>query len=132
ARSWSARGRSSRRRRSAHPNPMEDAMLRQSRRVAVGAVLALVVFASSASAECAWVLWAHEVLSHPLSLDVIEDKWEPLSAAPDKLTCERSGLDEDRESTPKLKRFAKESGLKVNILHRCLPDTVDPRGPRTR
>src|SRR5262249_20041833 len=32
-------------------------MLCKSRRAAVGAVLALVAFASSASAECAWVLW---------------------------------------------------------------------------
>src|SRR5947208_16241043 len=42
-------------------------MLRRIRLVVGGALLAVVAFASSASAECAWVMWSNFISSNPAS-----------------------------------------------------------------
>src|SRR5262249_17049140 len=54
-------------------------MLRQGRRVILGALLALVALAGSAAAECAWVLWAK--LSNEWNLQEAFEKRAECTAA---------------------------------------------------
>jgi hypothetical protein len=76
-----------------------------SARIALAALSCLLT-ATSASAECAWVLWSSSALSNPL-------RWDPIGAFDTKAECETQGL-----------------AIKSVAVFRCLPDTVDPRGPK--
>ena len=103
--------------------------------------LVLVLAPISASAECPWVLWVkHEdwVSNDIEALD--EGQWEPHSAYKTLHGCE------ERESIERLDRAAtyrwrciaatlKPHGrMKDGAVTpvRCLPDTVDPRGPKAK
>jgi hypothetical protein len=85
------------------------------------ALLVALLLASigTASAECAWVLW--ERLS--------PDQWAIVAAAPDGRECERTRKETIayiKANDPWKRQFA------LDVLYRCLPDTIDPRGPKTR
>ena|SRR5437899_2679087 len=117
-------------------------MLRQSRRVVVGVVLALVVFAGSAAAECAWVLWSENLALgkgggehwqiHRASTDLRscrEDlaqalsRWTYTAANP----AEGVKIEVSRE-TDSVTVNAKDG--QTVFQYRCLPETMDPRGPK--
>ncbi len=84
------------------------------------ALLAVLVLASSAWAECAWLMWQQRV-----AVDAqgnIKQPWEPLrnqydvmSAFQDQRACQRA---------------IAAAGLKAKDVLLCLPDTVDPRRPK--
>ena len=79
----------------------------------------LLLYACSASAEGAWVLWTR----HFRVVDNLEvrDPWEVYAPAPSHTTrkeCE-TNLDVARTT---------HAGLGFEFS--CLPDTVDPRGPK--
>lgn len=96
-------------------------------------VLVLAFTATSASAECAWVLWQYEI--------VPVEAWSISGAHPNLRECS--------EDLIHLAQTYQKSGYKVGgllpgartvtygqeatkgYLH-CLPDTVDPRGTKTR
>ena len=63
----------------------------------------LPVFAPAASAGRSWVLWRQ-----------VGGTWDPLNAWPTKEACEAM--------PPKSRQ--------VELAYRCLPDSVDPRGPK--
>jgi len=107
-------------------------MLRQTRRVVCAALLALAAFAGSAAAECAWVFWTHYIGL---------EQWEVSEAHPTLAECQRAiGLlaatmtkngYKVTQATPPYTRatvFEKKDADRGYLV--CLPDTIDPRGPK--
>ncbi len=94
-------------------------MLCQLRRVALPTFFALTVFVSSAAAECAWVLWGHTSSSG--SFMVL-----PVDAFKTREDCQAEKASRDTQTRAEIKEGR---GTSV-VLFSCLPDTVDPRGPK--
>jgi hypothetical protein len=90
-------------------------------RVFVGVLLAVLTLASSVSAECAWVMWQRipQGWWRAARWEAVEgfnstnSCWEEVSR---RRTVQRADAADDRNY----------DGSKW----RCLPDTVDPRGPK--
>ena len=98
-------------------------MMRLARRASLLIALSMLASVATAQAECAWVLWGVALLSSG------EQYWGVISAYSledgGKIVCERS-----REGANK--RAAQEKGedKRSGRQFLCLPDTVDPRGPK--
>ncbi len=109
--------------------------------LALGVSLAL---ATSVSAECAWVLWSNFISSNPASryAPSTGGLWTPESAGT-RTECETA---RDRMQTSSVVAEAMGPGTQPlphgraegagvvgpngQTLFTCLPDTVDPRGPK--
>jgi len=88
----------------------------------------LPALVASASAECAWVLWEK----------VQRQEWDPKDAFPEADACKKDLRDQLRKLTTRypgsdelgdavLLRADRETLL---VSYRCLPDSMDPRGPK--
>ena len=83
--------------------------------LAVVMLSCLLTVATSAAAECAWVLWGAE-RPHEATSDA--RAWWVLAAYPTRQECEgRRGVLHRQRTTDR-------------SSYECLPDTVDPRGPK--
>jgi hypothetical protein len=100
------------------------------RRALVIATLSLLAWAATASAECAWVVWNQFNMQ----------SWEPLSAFPDEARC-RADIEKQLDRLVENYPGSSRAGHRVNVQtaqgnfstrFNCLPDTVDPRGPKGR
>jgi len=117
-------------------------------RLVLNALLAMLMLASSAYAECAWVLWGlatgQKFAKGQDGKVLPTDKYNWVSspdpgmeqAFPTYAECEKSRQQhtpEKPEIAVKEFRVANQAGtinevVLYEVLFRCLPDTVDPRG----
>jgi hypothetical protein len=102
------------------------------RQASVIATLSLLAWTATASAECSWVLWIG-------SIKPIED-WSISSAHPSLRDCssdlndlghtyEREGYKVSGLTLTARTAVYRKGDNDKGYLH-CLPDTVDPRGPK--
>jgi hypothetical protein len=103
------------------------------RRASVITALSLLASAATAYAECAWVLWVRaspiDVSGTPVG---VWTPWVTFGATTQAGGCD--GLEPHDDA--KMKAAFEATGLvlkgsqRANIKWQCLPDTVDPRGPK--
>jgi hypothetical protein len=105
----------------------------------------LLAFASTAAAECAWVVWVEESWSATYKQDERPTVWTLVEAYPLLADCQNA-------QAAKIKVLLSRDGRELhgNIVTRqfpvgynqsivisylrviCVPDTIDPRGPKGR
>ena len=85
-------------------------------------VLSLLTSAATASAECAWILWAGGVKASG------EAVYAPIEGYPTRAECMKGRTASSVDEVEQLKRDVAGAGMKLAFT--CLPDTVDPRGPK--
>ena len=92
--------------------------------IRMAAALALVlVYAVSSEAACAWVLWEYT------RRGADKQEWRVLSAVSSRGDCEAEGR---ARATRELHVANPDDDFGDLTGVFCLPDTVDPRGPRTK
>jgi len=86
----------------------------------IWAPLLLLVLTTSASAECAWVLWltSYQMSGRKATAEVTQ----PAEAFATKAECVKA-IEEHQELDARRKK-------QPETYYRCFPDTVDPRGPK--
>ena len=89
------------------------------------ALVTLYVLASAATGntEGKWVLW------YSFTSARAENASAALEAFDSKEACERRRQQTRTSDDPAVQALKKDSGLSYFVF-RCLPDTVDPRGPK--
>jgi len=102
------------------------------------ALLLLIVGTGAAAAECAWVLWSNLYLKSDYGPKL--DEWDVADTTETHAAC-MARLDERAARAAKLRLIEqgesfrvwepadKKPGLVTFTTLRCLPDTIDPRGP---
>jgi len=99
------------------------------RRTSVIATFSLLTWTATASAECAWVLW-EQINTQP---------WSVKDGFADTDSCQRALRSGIRKAVARYPG-SKDSGGNTAVIAKanghftptfaCLPDTVDPRGPK--
>ena len=119
----------------------------------VVAVLCLLTASTSASAERVWTLWTQEAATEPGLVTEEKKAWRRMAAFDSKPACFadastkaealaygsdqerkmqvlRLGLGEDHLAVKSTFSGGLFEGARMWTYFRCLPDTVDPRGPK--
>ncbi len=99
------------------------------RAIYVTMLCSLFAFAASASAECAWVLWAIDSVTNLSFLEPSTQHIHPVGGYKTQEECSRASnyikADDEIRDTP-------AGRMKITSHLVCLPDTVDPRGPKVK
>jgi hypothetical protein len=82
----------------------------------VGTLLAVLTLVTAAGAECAWVVWEVNWIDETRT-GFYPDKWQP-----------RHGFTSADACVTALGHLSEREGKRSHF--RCLPDTIDPRGPK--
>jgi hypothetical protein len=93
----------------------------QSGRASLAVALLLVPSVGTASAECAWVLWDKTFECHGCSPTIY-----PLDAFPTNAACEQHR----KKMVEAVELYDRATKASSTTTLTCLPDTVDPRGPK--
>jgi hypothetical protein len=109
--------------------------MRRSRGVCTAlALFGLLAFATSAGADCAWVLWHSYMSATAQTSDLIHF---PAKAYESKAECDAAinqridrELAWDRANPGK--PFPARRDVVGGMFYACWPDTIDPRGPKGR
>jgi len=97
-------------------------MMRLARRASLLVAFYLLASAATAHAECAWVLWQHD-----------GTLWTTLAAWPQQEECARRRVEHyglAKAPPPGVGTLIKSKQGDFFMRYDCLPDTVDPRGPK--
>ena len=105
-------------------------MTRSIRMAALFVAFSLLTSAATASAECAWVLW----FNPEVNVHMVESAHSSMRECDVALVDMRTVLRKDGYnvyggSASSDHVLLGEKGVE-QITYRCLPDTVDPRGPK--
>ncbi len=108
------------------------------RRVSVIAALSLLTWTATASAECAWVLWEDTVASNKIVTEPVraytfkKDCDQGLTAALTAASAPAPGVTVTSRG-PEYQEVCVNVGRSSTCYrYVCLPDTVDPRGPKAK
>lgn len=83
----------------------------------------LTLVPTGAWAECSWILWAQHLEKDKRSPQETRVWWLTLDSYTSRPACEAG-----KEVLPTDAKTWERSGILTSFL--CLPDTVDPRGPK--
>ena len=86
--------------------------------------LSLLMSAATASAECAWVMWLQVLEKNRREPQYTNVTWTLVNSFASRESCDAMKADFPSDYKKTLER-----GDPVSIPV-CLPDTVDPRGPK--
>src|SRR5262245_40966174 len=90
---------------------------------ALCALMLVLVSAATASAECAWVVWSSRVAQDGVVHGTYQSRGECLKQ-----------LEREFSDHPLTASDRANGNVRLNvagtIVYHCLPDTVDPRGPK--
>ena len=111
------------------------------RRALVTAALCILMSAATAQAECAWLLWSHNDFRIEGVPEVTQDRWVVQDCVGSRGQCmarlEQLGVKAadmriiEQGETLKVWTAPNPSpGVGQRVRLQCLPDTIDPRGPK--
>jgi hypothetical protein len=93
--------------------------------IILASILLLLVGASVAHAECAWVLWRTQTRNNVVSAPELQLAFTAMEECVKELERKWQTAGHPGESFPRTVLF-----WPVGVMWHCLPDTIDPRGPK--